>query len=250
MMANTHPNAVIIPDPVCLNDFALQQNSRYKLECILDQSMLFPANGVCGIILYGLYGTGKTTMAKLLPGLIDTSKSDPVHGNLPPSEIIDTQNPYDDYYSCAQGQNGAQITQQILNRTQLMNMNPSGLHFVILDEVDNLTPAAQAGFKAVMNRTQVVFIMTTNSLETIDPGIQNRSVLIDMNVPPAAHWRPILRRVYTASNLTAPADSVLDQVVLAGRGSARSIFTDVTIGVNQAKRQGQSSISKISNLRS
>jgi hypothetical protein len=59
-----------------------------------------------------------------------------------------------------------------------------------------------------------------------------------------------LRRVYTASNLTAPADSVLDQVVLAGRGSARSIFTDVTIGVNQAKRQGQSSISKISNLRS
>ena len=92
--------------------------------------------------------------------------------------------------------------------------------------------------------------MTTNSLETIDPGIQNRSVLIDMNVPPAAQWRPILRRVYTASNLTAPADSVLDQVVLAGRGSARSIFTDVTIGVNQAKRQGQSSISKISNLRS
>jgi len=27
------------------------------------------------VILYGLYGTGKTTMARLLPGLIETART-------------------------------------------------------------------------------------------------------------------------------------------------------------------------------
>ena len=76
-MANASSNSVKVTPPQCLNDFALQLNSRYKLESILDGTMSFPDNGVNGIILHGLYGTGKTTMAKLLPGLIETSKSDP-----------------------------------------------------------------------------------------------------------------------------------------------------------------------------
>ena len=63
-------NSVRVSAPRCLNDFALQPNSRYKLESILDYTLSFPDNGVNGIILHGLYGTGKTTMAELLPGLI------------------------------------------------------------------------------------------------------------------------------------------------------------------------------------
>ena len=114
-------------------------------------------------------------------------------------------------------------------------MNDSGYHFVILDEIDNLTEAAQAGSKAIMNRPNVVFIMTTNNLDKIDDGIENRSVVIDMNVPPAANWRLILRRIYTNANLKPPTDVVLDQVVDAGRGSARTIFQDVVMGANQAK---------------
>jgi replication-associated recombination protein RarA len=70
-------NAVTVPEPRCLDDFALQLTSKFKLESILDLTLPFPANGVCGIILYGLYGTGKTTLANLLPGLIDFAKSDP-----------------------------------------------------------------------------------------------------------------------------------------------------------------------------
>jgi DNA polymerase III delta prime subunit len=120
----------------------------------------------------------------------------------------------------------------------------------VLDEVDLLADAAKASFKALMNRTNVVFIMTTNHLNEVDPGVQNRSVLIDMNVPPAQHWRPILRRIYTQSGLVAPPDATLDQVVLAGRGSARSIFSDVVMSANQARKAGQSNVIKISNIRS
>ena len=96
----------------------------------------------------------------------------------------------------------------------------------------------------------MIFIMTTNNLDKIDAGIQNRSVLIDMNVPPPAYWRPILSRVYTDANLTPPTNAVLDQVVIAGRGSARSIFSDVVMGANQAKRSGQTAVAKIANIRS
>jgi hypothetical protein len=99
-------------------------------------------------------------------------------------------------------------------------------------------------------KPNVVCIMTTNNLDRIDAGIQNRSVLVDMNLPPAIQWRPILRRIYINANLTPPPDTALDQVVIAGRGSARSIFTDVVMGANQAKRAGQVAVSKISNLRS
>jgi DNA polymerase III delta prime subunit len=102
----------------------------------------------------------------------------------------------------------------------------------------------------LMNRISVVFIMTTNHLNQVDPGVQNRSVLIDMNVPPAAHWRPILRRIYLQSGLVPPPDVTLDQVVEAGRGSARSIFSDVVMSANQARKAGQSNVIKISNIRS
>lgn len=109
----------------------------------------------------------------------------------------------------------------------------------VLDELDNLTDLAQASLKAIMNRTTVVFFMTTNHLHKIDLGIQNRSILIDMNVPPPKQWRPILRKVYTDAGLSAPNDVFLDQTVLAGRGSARSIFTDITMSANQCIRNGE-----------
>ena len=101
------------------------------------------------------------------------------------------------------------------------------------------------------SRSSIRSKVTTNNLSEIDLGVQNRSVLIDMNVPPATHWRPLLRRVYTDSGLSAPADAILDQVVLAGRGSARSIFSDVVMSANQARRDGHGGgVDQINNIRS
>jgi DNA polymerase III delta prime subunit len=151
---------------------------------------------------------------------------------------LDTQDPHEFYQACAQGQNGAHLIQVIQNMTNLMAFNQSGLHYVILDEVDNLTDLAQASFKAILNHHHVVFIMTTNNLNKIDLGIQNRSVLVDMNIPPADLWRPILRKVYQTVGLTPPPDAALDQVVVAGRGSARTIFTDVVMDANQNLKKG------------
>ena len=244
------PLAVTVPDPVCLDDFALLPTSRHKLESLLDQTLPFPSTGVNGLVLFGLHGTGKTTLARLLPGLLETAKVDPASAHMAPGALVDTQSPSDHYNSCQQGQNGLTLIQVIESTTSFMTWTASGLHYVILDEVDLLTAAAMTSFKSVMNRKNVVFIMTTNHLDKIDPGIQNRSVLIDMNQPPVANWRPLLRRIYTQANLTPPTDATLDQVVQAGRGSARTIFNDVVMSANQARRQGQQQVAKVSNIRS
>ena len=53
-MTPTSINSVKVIAPQCLNDFALQQNSRFKLESILDATLSFPDNGVNGIVLHGL----------------------------------------------------------------------------------------------------------------------------------------------------------------------------------------------------
>jgi DNA polymerase III delta prime subunit len=249
-MVTTNENTVHVTPPKCLNDFALQQNSRYKLESILEGTMSFPDHGVNGIVLHGLYGTGKTTMANLLPGLIETAKQDPNAALMPAGDIVDTTSPFSWDHSFVQGQNGVALINNIQNGTSFNSWNASGLHYVMLDEVDLLTDAAIASFKALMNRKFVVFIMTTNHLDKIDAGVQNRSVLINMNVPPAAYWRPILKKIYTQSGLVPPSDASLDQVVHAGRGSARSIFSDVVMSANQARKAGQLNVANIINIRS
>ena len=45
-------------------------------------------------------------------------------------------------------------------------------------------------------------------------------------------------------------NAILDQVVEAGRGSARSIFSDVVMSANQAQRASQSKVTQIHNIRS
>jgi replication-associated recombination protein RarA len=221
--------AMQYPNPSCLNDFALKPQTRSKLEAVLQGVVQVPGNGISGLLLYGLYGSGKTTMARLLPGWLETTKATNVLANKPVDQVVDTQATMYDFHSCAQGQNGTSLMNSIQNQCSFVSLSSSGLHYILLDELDNLTSAAQASLKAIMNFKHVVFIMTTNNLNQIDKGVMNRSILIDMNAAPTLVWvNKILNDLQATGGKTMPA-AAIEEIVEAGKGSCRTILTDVTI---------------------
>ncbi len=232
--------ALIVPTPTMPDDFVLMAHTKDKLHAVLNGMINFPANGVSGLVLYGIYGTGKTTMANLLPGWIETAKTTKFLANNPVGQLVDQTNPYFTFQACAQGQNGASVIGNIQNSTSLISLNDSGLHYVILDEVDILTAAAISSMKSIMNRQNVVFILTTNNLNKIDKGVMNRSILLDMNAAPTNDWVTKITSIYQLSGMTAPSPSKIAGVIAASNGSARSIFTDIEFAESmRATRQGE-----------
>ncbi len=219
---------LVINPPQTLDDFPLMPHSRQKINMILNGQIAFPDQKK-SILLYGVYGTGKTTMAKLLPGWIETTKTTIAWQNKPVEKLIDTTNPNYGIHPCASGQNGVTLINRIQTQTSYMSFNTSNLHYVILDEFDLLTDLAIASFKAIMNRDDVVYILTTNHLNKVDRGVQDRSILIDMNAPPPSTWVTKLRKIYSDSGVIAPPDHALEGIVAAGNGSARNILTDIQI---------------------
>ena len=185
--------------------------SKDILASILNGSLPFPAFGKCGILLHGNYGTGKTTTARLLPELIEVS-----HGGF---------NAYYNFYSCAQGMNGVSLISKISDRTSYISLNDSRLHYSVLDEVDNLTDAAQASLKAIMDCHYGIFIMTTNDISKIDKGVVNRSHVINMLVAQSQSWLPLVKRVITSTGATCPPDGSLLPIITSCNGSGREILT-------------------------
>lgn len=211
--------------PKSLDDCVISDaRSRATLSGLIDMSHPFPAFGKCGIILHGPYGTGKTTLARLLPNLMDAARGG--------------SGPYYDFHSCAQGANGAMLMTQIQTATSYVSLNAGGLHYTVLDEVDNLTEAAQASLKAIMTGLHGVFIMTTNHVERLNEGLVNRSHLIHMFAARPQDWLPLVKRVITACGSSLPPDQALLPVIASCNGSAREICTAAISVALTAQREG------------
>lgn len=181
------------------------------LQDIVSNTLPFPAFGKCAILLYGTWGTGKTTLARLLPDLMEQARKG--------------QGASSTFHKCAMGANGMSLINKIQQQAQFYSLNASGLHYFVLDEVDNLTATAQQTLKAVMNYEHVVFIMTTNHIETIDRGVTNRSYLIQMDAAAPTDWLPVVKRVITKCGAQLPPDSALLPVIQSADGSARDIIS-------------------------
>ncbi len=67
--------------PTTLNDMVFgNTTAKSKLEDIVSGDLPFPAFGKCGILLYGAWGTGKTTLAKMLPDLMEQARGGDISG--------------------------------------------------------------------------------------------------------------------------------------------------------------------------
>ena len=198
--------------------------SKDKLDQIINKVIPFPVFGKCGILLHGPYGTGKTTVARLIPELMEQARGgkDAIYY----------------LYPCAQSKNGSNLIALIERSTEVISFNHGGLHYTILDEVDNLTDAAQRSLKAIMTGLYGVFILTTNHIGEIDKGIVSRCHVIHMLEANPKDWLPRVKEIILSMGVNLPPDSSLIPIIKQCNGSGREVLTaamQVAINLGEKK---------------
>ena len=130
------------------------------------------------------------------------------------------------FIGCQQGFNGPQVTTLLNTIVSTVSLNVSGLHYVILDEVDNLSKQAQQSLKSVLNTKRAIFILTTNNISSLDKGLKDRCVLVEMNAAKDSEYLTIARKVAADMNAVL-SDAELTAEIAAANGSMREIMSRV-----------------------
>jgi replication-associated recombination protein RarA len=175
----------------------------------------FPGSGMNGIILHGPVGAGKTTLARMIPDLIEGTN-------------IGMDCPWREEYNIAKGNSGVAFINSVDNFCYSSNLTGK-YTYVILNEVNNLSADAMSQLKSIMDNHQkrVVFIMTTNEFHKIEAGVVDRSYSFGFYDVPGYVWAGAMHRVLKAYGITTYTDKMLGPIAKSYNGSGRWFARDI-----------------------
>lgn len=209
--------------------------SRLLIEDIVSGELPFPFEGKTGILLYGTWGTGKTTLANILPEIIEQGQTGQ-QLSFPA-----------DYFGCQQGSTGIAFTAAVSKRLSVLSLNASGNDYFIFDEVDNLNKVAQAGLKTILNSKRAIFILTTNNISQLDKGVKDRCVLVEMNAATDPEFLPLARRIAADKNVVLN-DAELMSAIEGNNGSFRNIIFNVLVMAIRKARKNKAALELTSSV--
>lgn len=193
----------------------------------------FPESGKNGILLYGPNGTGKSTVASLLPDALEA-----VFTGKPALPLI---------RSCKSPNNGVRALDAIADRSITLTIYGQKYHYFVLDEVDRLTNEARDELKIIMDSIEYkglvpsIFIMTTNKPDLVDIGVLDRCIEIPFEEEDGRDRLPLVREVLThegiADAASLPDDLLYKAAIQGQRGSVRNILTQSTLLASRIKAQ-------------
>jgi DNA polymerase III delta prime subunit len=75
-----------------------------------------------------------------------------------------------------------------------------------------------------MNTPYAIFVLTTNNISSLDKGLKDRCVLVEMNAASTAQLLPIARKVTADLNVVLN-DTELTAEIAAANGSMREVMS-------------------------